>query len=73
MDIDDFTLTPQADGSAVVEMTVGERTMARIQKLRALYADEVPDGDLGKILELALVALLEEIREHQAPPRPLGH
>ena len=73
MAFDDFTLTRQADGSAVVEMTVGEETMARLRRLRELYADAVPDGDLGKILELALTALLEEVRHHGAPPRSLGH
>ena len=73
MDIDDFTLTPQPDGGAVIEMTVGETTMEHIQRLRELYAEEVPDGDLGKILGLALAALLEEIRELQAPPPPRGH
>ena len=73
MAFDDFTLTRQADGSAVVEMTVGEETMARLRRLRELYADDVPDGDLGKILELALSALLEEVHHHGPPARPLGH
>ena len=73
MAFDDFTLTRQADGSAVVEMTIGGETMARLRRLRELYADEVPDGDLGKILELALAALLEEVRHHQLAVRPRGH
>ena len=69
MAIEDLTVTPQPDGTALLEMTVGEETMARIRRLRHLYRDEVPDGDLGKILGLALEALLEEVRHS----RPLGH
>jgi hypothetical protein len=65
-------VTPCADGGALVEMTVGEETMTRIRRLRELYADEVPDGDLGKILELALDALLQEVEAH-ARERPRGH
>jgi hypothetical protein len=72
MDIDDLTMTPQPDGTVQVEMTVGEETMARIRQLRHLYRDEVPNGDLGKILALALDALLEEIR-HQASAGHPGH
>ena len=70
MAIEDLTVTPQPDGTALLEMTVGEETMARIRRLRDLYRDEVPDGDLGKILGLALEALLEEVRQQS---RALGH
>ena len=70
MDIEDLTVTPQPDGSVLVEMTVGEETMARIRFLRQIYRDEVPDGDLGKILGLALEALLQEARPQA---RASGH
>jgi hypothetical protein len=73
MDMDDCTLIPQADGSAIIEMTVGEETMEHLRRLRELYADEVPDGDLGKIFGMALHALVLELREQQAAVRRLGH
>jgi 5-methylcytosine-specific restriction endonuclease McrA len=49
----------------VVRFTADERVHAQLQELRSLLRHSIPDGDVGKILERAIGALLEQVRKQK--------
>jgi hypothetical protein len=47
-----------APGECHIEFTITAETLARLRRLQVLMRDQVPDGDLATIIELALTAFV---------------
>jgi len=63
---------PLAPGRYKVQFTASARLQEKLERLRALMRSQVPDGDLGTIIEAAVTEKLErlEARRFAATTRP---
>ncbi|MDQ7843294.1 MAG: HNH endonuclease signature motif containing protein [Armatimonadota bacterium] len=69
-------ITPLAEQFYRVQFTASPDTHAKLRAAQDLLRHQIPDGDVGKIVDRALTALLNELMKRKlgaadrAPPRP---
>jgi hypothetical protein len=61
---------PLGTGRFQVTFTAGPETHAKLAEARALLRHQIPDGDLSKLFDRALDALLRDVRRTKLAERP---
>jgi len=68
------TVTPLSERYYRVQFTAGPHTHAKLRAAQDLLRHQIPDGDVGKIVDRALTALLNDLAKQKfgASERPRG-
>ncbi|MCL6650063.1 MAG: hypothetical protein K6U89_17245 [Chloroflexi bacterium] len=65
-------LQPLAPGRYKIQFTASAATVAKLRQAQDLLRHQIPDGDLGEVIDRALTALLRQLAQRKAgaAPRP---
>jgi 5-methylcytosine-specific restriction endonuclease McrA len=66
-------IAPLAPGSYKVQFSAGTEMHERLMRAQALLRHQIPDGDIAKVLDLALIALLEKTEARKIGRRTHRH